>query len=146
MKRTHLIPLLCAWLGLVAVPFGTAQTSGASGTLQGVVLNAATGKYVEGAAVLLEGINRSERTDSQGNFTFGGLPAGSYKVLVDSAGVSRGEARVNVTAGQTATVTLRLESEVVAMQPLMVTAQVEGQAQSLNLQKNAENMRNVVSE
>ncbi len=146
MKRTYRLLFLCTWIGLAFTRLATAQPPTSSGTLQGIVLNAATGKYVEGAAVVLEGMNRSERTDSQGNFTFGGLPSGSYKVLVDAAGASRGEARVNVTAGQTATVTLRLESEVVAMQPLMVTAQVEGQAQSLNLQKNAENMRNVVSE
>ena len=146
MNRKNLVCIFCAWLGLAVFTLGSAQTSPASGTLHGVVLNGATGRYVEGAAVVIEGANRSELTDSQGNFSFGGLAAGRYKVLVDSAGVSRGEATVQVAAGQSATVTLRLESEVIAMQPLMVTAQAEGQAQSLNLQKNAENIRNVVSE
>lgn len=141
MPRRFLAAL--AALTAAALP---AQTTPLSGSLQGVVFNGATGRYVEGAAVTLEGANRSERTDSQGNFAFGGLATGRYKILVDSAGTTGAQAAAEVTAGQTASLAIRLQSDIVAMQALMVTAQAEGQAQSLNLQKNAENIRNVVSE
>jgi TonB-dependent receptor len=146
MKRKNFFRLISFGLGLAIVPWSHAQTAAAAGTLQGVVVNAATGNFVQGAAVVLEGANRTELTDSQGKFTFGGVPAGHYRLSVESAGVSRGAAMTDVRAGQIASVTVRMESDVVAMQPLMVTAQAEGQAQSLNLQKTAENMRNVVSE
>ncbi len=148
MKPAHRFASLLLSLGLLLAPGASrlsAQTPGATGTLQGVVLNSATGHYVEGAEVVLESANRTERTDSQGRFSFAGLPAGRYKVVAEPAGASRAEASAEVGAGRTSTVMLRLESEIVAMQPLMVTGQVEGQAQSLNIQKTSENIRNVVS-
>ncbi len=146
LKPKSLFALIGAWLGLAGAPQASAQAPAPTGSVQGIVLNAATGRYVEGADVTLDGGTRTERTDSQGRFAFGGVPAGAHRVVVDSTGTNRGEVSVDVSAGQTASVTLRLQSEIVAMQALMVTAQAEGQAQSLNLQKNAENMRNVVSE
>ena len=146
MKAKGILRLLTAALCLAISPILPAQANLPTGSVQGTVVNAATGRYVQGAAVLLDGATRSERTDSQGRFSFGGVAPGHHRVIVDSTGVTRGDVAVEVVASQTATVTVRLESEVIAMQPLMVTAQAEGQAQSLNLQKNAENMRNVVSE
>lgn len=146
MKSKNPLALFGAWLALLGSPAAAAETSANAATLHGVVVNAATDNYVAGASVLLEGPNRTERTDSQGRFTFGGVSAGRHRVVVDSLGVGRTETSVELTPGQSATITVRLQSEVVAMAPLMVTAQVEGQAQSLNLQKNAESIRNVVSE
>ena len=121
----------------------SAQTA-ASGAIRGTVLNEATGNYVEGAVVTLNGTSRPEMTDSRGLFYFAGLAPGTWRLTARSAGSSPGEAAVEVAAGQTAAVTLRLGSEVVALEKLMVTAQAEGQAQALNVQRNAENIRKVV--
>lgn len=146
MKPRNLFSVLGALLTLVLTPTAPGQTPAPTGSLSGTVVNAATGNFISGADISLAGVERSERTNSQGRFTFGGLPVGAYRVLVDFAGATRAEARVEVAAGASATITVSLVSDVVAMQPLLVTAQVEGQALSLNLQKNAENFRNVVSE
>src|SRR4051812_10618232 len=124
-------------------PLLSAAENTAAGTVSGVVLNSANGHFVQGAAVTLEGTTRTEQTNSQGAFVFGGVAAGHYTVSADASGASRGMATVDVTAGQTAKIAITLNADVVAMQPLIVTAQVEGQAQSLNLQKNAANFRNV---
>src|SRR5678815_1965242 len=120
LKPKSLFALIGAWLGLAGAPQASAQAPAPTGSVQGIVLNAATGRYVEGADVTLDGGTRTERTDSQGRFAFGGVPAGAHRVVVDSTGTNRGEVSVDVSAGQTASVTLRLQSEIVAMQALMV--------------------------
>jgi TonB-dependent receptor len=132
-------------IGLCASTSLPAQT-GSTGAIRGAVVNDATGNFVEGAVVMLAGSSRREVTDSRGSFYFGGVPAGVGRLTARSAGNSPGEATVAVTAGGTTAVTLRLGSEVVAMERLMVTAQAEGQAQALNVQRNAENIRKVVSQ
>jgi TonB-dependent receptor len=141
LPRIHLLlPLL-----LLALP-GLRAQSATTGAIRGTVVNEATGNYVEGAVVTLAGSSRTEITDSRGLFHFGALPPGEHRLTARSAGNSPGEATVPVAAGLTASVTLRLGSELVAMEKLMVTAQAEGQAQALNVQKNSENIRKVVSQ
>lgn len=125
--------------------FAVAQTA-SSGAIRGIVVNDATGNFVEGAVLTLAGTNRSAVTDSQGRFHFGTLPPGEYRLRAAAAGNSNAEIPVAVGPGLTATTTVRLGSEIVAMEKLMVTAQAEGQAQALNVQKNSENIRKVVSQ
>lgn len=138
-------PLLPGLFSLVLAAVVAAQTP--PGAIRGVVVNQATGGYVEGAEVTLEGTpSRSALTDTQGAFYFGGVAAGTHSLRVDSAGAQTSRTSVEVASGVTGAVTIRLVSEVVHLQPLMVTAQAEGQAQSLNLQRTAENLMHVVSE
>jgi TonB-dependent receptor len=131
---------------LFALNTGLAQTSEA-GALRGVVTNEATGAFVEGAEVTLEATPaRTDITDSQGRFFIGGVAPGSYRLRVVSAGSAILDSTATLPAGATQNLNLSLKSDIVRLEPLMVTAQAEGQAQSLNLQRNAENIRNVVSE
>jgi TonB-dependent receptor len=117
----------------------------ATASLRGVVVNDATGNFVQGAQLSLVGTTRTAVTDSQGRFHFGALPPGDYRVRTESAGSEAKEFALNVVPGTTVPVTLRLGSEIIAMERLMVTAQAEGQAQALNFQKNSENIRKVAS-
>lgn len=134
----HLLSLLAS-LALTAA-------ESRNGLIRGTVRNEATGNYAVGAVVSIAGSSRIEATDSRGEFLFAGLEPGEYRLTARSAGNSPGEATVVVTAGATATTILTLGSEVIAMEKLMVTAQAEGQAQALNVQRNAENIRKVVSQ
>ena len=138
--------ILAALVWWLTLTIGRAQSSEA-GSIRGVVTNEATGAFVEGAEVTLDATPaRSDVTDSQGRFFIGGVAPGSYRVRVTSAGSTPLESPVTVQARATQPLSLALKSDIVSLQPLMVTAQAEGQAQSLNLQRNAENIRNVVSE
>ena len=122
-----------------------AQTSDA-GAVRGTITNDATGAFVEGAAVTLESIpSRSDVTDSQGSFFIGGVAPGKYRIRVESAGYTMAEISVTIPARDSQTVAIALKSDIISLEPLMVTAQAEGQAQSLNLQRNAENIRNRTS-
>ncbi|HEY1107033.1 MAG TPA: TonB-dependent receptor, partial [Opitutaceae bacterium] len=80
-----------------------------------------------------------------GAFHFGAVAPGDYRVQALSVGNSVGEVSVTVGPGLVAPVTVRLGSEIVAMEKLMVTAQAEGQSQALNRQKNSENIRKIAS-
>jgi TonB-dependent receptor len=125
---------------------GHAQPSGV-GSIRGVVTNEATRTFVEGATITLDTTPaRAAVTDSQGAFFLGGVAPGTFRLRVESAGSSPSEQSVTISAGQTQTLSIAMRSDIVSLQPVMVTAQAEGQAQSLNLQKAAENIRNVVSE
>ena len=134
----------CAGIFSLAVFGGgevAAQTPG-TGSIRGTVVNEATRTFVEGATVTLDGTPpRTAVTDSQGAFFIGAVPAGAHRLRVESSGASAADVAVSVEGGATKTVPVQLASEIVRLQPVMVTAQVEGQAQSLNLQKNAENVR-----
>jgi TonB-dependent receptor len=135
--------LLSWWFG---PSFGFAQSSD-PGALRGVVTNEATGAFLEGAEVTLEATPvRTDVTDTQGRFFIGGVAPGSYRLRVVSAGSATLVSTATVSARATQSLNLALKSDIVRLEPLMVTAQAEGQAQSLNLQRNAENIRNVVSE
>ena len=131
---------------LLSLCWPLAAQTGSTGALRGTVVNEATGNYVEGAVLTLTGTNRTAVTDSQGRFHFGALPPADYRLRAEAAGNSPGELTVRVTAGATAPALVRLGSEIIAMEKLMVTAQAEGQAQALNVQKNSENIRKVVSQ
>ena len=136
---------LAGLAGLIGLLTPAHAQSVATASLRGVVLNEATGNFVQGARLSLVGTTRTAITDSQGNFLFGALAAGDYRLRVDSAGTDAKEFPVTVLAGMTAPLTLRLASEIIAMEKLMVTAQAEGQSQALNFQKNSENIRKVAS-
>jgi TonB-dependent receptor len=134
--------LLC----LTCTTSAHAQSSSAGG-IRGVVTNEATRAFIEGATVTLDTMPaRTTVTDSQGSFFIGGIAPGDYRLRAESAGSNASEFAVTIVSGATQTLAIALKSDIVSLQPVMVTAQAEGQAQSLNLQRAAENIRNVVSE
>ncbi|MBC7366423.1 MAG: carboxypeptidase regulatory-like domain-containing protein [Undibacterium sp.] len=104
----------------------------ATGAIRGVVINDAAGNYVQGARLSLTGTACNGITDTQGRFLFGALPHGDYRIRAESVGNDAGELTVYVTAGATIPATLRLGSEVIDLEKLMVTGQAEGQAQALS--------------
>ena len=53
------------------LPFCAPAQTAPAGAIRGVVVNDATGNFVEGAVLTLAGTNRSAVTDSQGRFHFG---------------------------------------------------------------------------
>jgi hypothetical protein len=70
------------------------------------VTDASTGQPVTGATVIAPGL--SVTSGSDGGYTLGGLPAGSYQVSVSGYGYQSQSQTVTVTANQTATQDFRL--------------------------------------
>ncbi len=83
--------------------------------LEGVVLNEETGEPIPGASVSVRtGPNTQQgpiRTDSQGRFTFTGLPEGTLTLLVSASGFIGRRLRVDTSATQPASAKVHLKPE-----------------------------------
>src|ERR1051326_3413379 len=92
--------LMLAGLSLLAGP-ASAQPSG-SGSVEGRVLNANNGSYLDNARVTAEGTNLEAQSNSFGDFRLAGVPAGDVKVTVFYTGLAPQTQVVKVTAGGSA--------------------------------------------
>lgn len=86
MHTSYLTLIGLSWLFLFSFS-GThptpSQTDTGSGTLSGVVTDAASGKPVEGVRVVLQGSNVATATGSDGRYHFVKLAAGNYDIMFE---------------------------------------------------------------
>lgn len=122
-----------------------AQTAAAPGTITGRVLNEATGNYLEGASVSVEGTAHATFTSRTGDFVLSGLTPGEHVLRVTYAGLDPSTATVRVTAGGTVERVIALTSEVYRLEPFAVAGVREGNAAAIMKQKNAGNVTNMIS-
>src|SRR5690554_4657723 len=112
--------------------------------LRGRVVND-RGAFMGDVTVRLDGSNRETATDSQGNFRFENIPAGSYQVLVSYLGYEQQQitAQVSQTGGQSLEFTLvpSTVSEIIVYGSSMRDAQ----ARALNAQRNADSIKSILS-
>jgi TonB-dependent receptor len=134
-------------LGLVffLLPFYSLTVSAAapSGTIQGSVVDTAQA-ILRGATVTLDSGTATVTSDSQGQFTIPNVPSGEHKLTVSYVGFTPATAKVTVAAGQTAraNVVMNVASET---EQIIVTAErAHGEAESINEEKNADNILNVL--
>lgn len=149
------LSLLLACLGLLAplnLPAQDASTG--TGTIEGRVLNADTGKYVSRARVTVEGTNIESFTNSFGEYTLTNVPAGLASVKVYYTGKAPQTAEVVVAEGGTAQQDFSLAREaartddgaVVLEEFVVDTERFESAAQlAINEERFAPNIKNVVS-
>jgi uncharacterized membrane protein len=79
-------------------------------TIQGTVLNQNTRNFLERAVVQVPDTSFQALTDRDGTFRISGLPAGTYTVRADYAGLEQVSKSVTVTADQTVRVDFELTS------------------------------------
>jgi hypothetical protein len=96
--------LLFPWLSLTV-----ARAAGASGTITGIVSNAATGDLLAGARVQVNGTAGETTSERGGGFTLS-APAGAQTLIVSFSGLETNRLAVTVPAGGTATVEAKLEA------------------------------------
>jgi len=98
-------PLRAICLAVCAVAVAssaTAQPAPGSGRLEGIVVRE-DGSGVGGVLVLIEELGKSELTDVNGRYAFGGIPAGTYRLLSALGPQSLQQSGVVVSAGTTTT-------------------------------------------
>ena len=127
-----------------AVGWGLAQPA-SSAVVRGVVTHVETGNFVENARVVVGDSKRSTLTDSSGSFRIGGIAPGQVTLRVESSGADLVSLDLNLAAGEDRKVDVTLDSRALMMDSITVTAQAEGQAQALNLQRSSQSIRKVVS-
>ena len=131
MRRVSLatrlsISLLVTLFALLPGQTGRAQDTGTgtareTGTISGSVTAESTGAAVVGAEVTVAGTPLGATVGSDGRYTIGLVPPGNYRVRARLIGYELAEiAGVVVTAGQTATVDLRLKPLPVTLQAVVV--------------------------
>ncbi|HVS50992.1 MAG TPA: TonB-dependent receptor [Opitutaceae bacterium] len=119
-----------------------AQTAG---SLTGTVLDAATGKFLEGATVSVEGTNIETTTEREGRFVLRDVPAGAHNVVVSYPGLETNTSSVTFGAS-TAPLNVRLGSgDVIKLSGVTVAGTKEGMAQAIALQRVAPNMKVVAA-
>ena len=154
MNLTSLLALFCGWLAVFSASPSVAKAASqaVTGAVAGRVFNTASGQYLEKARLTIVGTNRETFTDSEGNFRFVNLPAGTIKVTAFFTGLMPQTEVVVIAAGQTVQHDITFTpssktSEVVRLSKFLVEASREmtGAALAINEQRFAPNIKTVVS-
>ena len=135
--RTRFLPL---FLFLLAVSARAAEA-----VVTGSVSNAATGNLLEGARVEVPALGRVAFTDGTGRYVLTGLPAGEHALVVTYLGLDAARASVTAAAGARVERNFDLTTAIYRLDAFKVTGEREGDAAALTLQRNAENVKNVVA-
>jgi len=147
---------MLGWIALSltsAQPMNSAEVAGA-GVIEGRVLNASTGNYLNNARVALAGSSAEVLTNDNGEYRLVNVPVGDVRLRVSYSGfegksvglqvksdaVARQDFELRLPQGQAAS-----ERDVVKLERFLVEATtLSAQAAAINEQKNAPNIKNVV--
>jgi TonB-dependent receptor len=127
-------------LGLAYHPLGAQQQTG---EIRGRVTATATGEYLQGAQVVLEGTGHTAVVDRSGRYRLVRVPAGTHSMLVRYIGYVAARTQVTVKPGEVVEANVALEMSAVTLAPLEVTLQ-RGQAKALTAQQNSATITNMV--
>ena len=132
---------------VAAVMLMAAQTLFAqgSGTLNGRVLDKATGEALVGANVLVVNTNLGAAADIDGKFTIHNMPAGRQTLKISYVGYNSTTVDVTITENATIEQDIRLVPGTVIGETVVITAQAKGQLASINEQLASTSIINVVS-
>jgi len=118
--------VLCIGISLVALAtLGSRNLAAQQASFAGTILNEVGEKPVANVEIVLEGMNRSVRSDSAGNFVFTGLPAGKFTVLVRQLGFEPLRTEFTLGATQKFEVDLLIKPAVTQLQNVDVKAATE---------------------
>lgn len=151
MTRPHLLGLISAGLvlaTLIPLPVPAAdsgRSAQSAASFSGRVQHAATGAYLEGATVTVEPGGQSTLTSRDGSFYFPALPPGDYRFAVSYTGLDTQTLPLALAAGQAATREVALTAQIYAMEKFTVAGEREGNALAITQQRNAPNVKNVIS-
>lgn len=109
-------------LAAVAVTFGVAPLAAQNtGSIRGTVTAAAGNRPLAGAQVSIPGTGLGSLTNNSGQFLIVNVPAGPHTVRVQMIGYGTAEHPVNVSAGETAALTVTLREAAIALDEVVVT-------------------------
>ncbi|HUR57806.1 MAG TPA: TonB-dependent receptor [Opitutaceae bacterium] len=114
-----------------------------AGVITGQVSNRATGAFLEGARVELG--SQSVLTDREGRFVITGVPSGSHRLSVTYTGLDAQSVPVQLAGGERAVADVALTSEIYSLAPFNVSGEREGNALAITQQRNAANVKNILS-
>ena len=110
-----------AMLAAAAVLWSAPAPAQATGAVEISVVDAAGGGPLEAAVVRIQGLETGGMSDAEGRLTLPDVPAGTHVIEVELIGYSAAAATVEVAAGETTTVELRLEASTLLLGETVVT-------------------------
>ena len=131
---------LLAFFILFAAPALLAQTS-----LTGTVSNAATGRTLEGARVAIPSLSREAVTDGQGGYRFDDLTPGNIVLSISYTSLDPMDIPLTLTAGTPTRRDVQLTAAIYKLDKFVVAGEREGNALAITRQRQADNVKNVVS-
>jgi len=129
-------------------PGGTTTGESAAGVrvvLTGVVLNAATGRTLEGARVALPAAGRETLTDGEGVYRFNDLAPGTVQLTASYTGLNPVDLAVDLAPEPIQRRNIELTSDIYRLGTFVVAGEREGSALAVTLQKKSAGVKNVVS-
>ena len=112
-------------------------------SISGYVTDAAGG-VLQGAAISVQPGSFSTVSDTQGQFTIANLAPGEYRVTVSYSGFAPFTTTIKLIAEQRASIDISMKVAA-ANQSVMVHADLQGEAEQIQIQKTSENIVNVLS-
>jgi iron complex outermembrane receptor protein len=137
---------LVAFLALLHfAAFATRVAAAEASVIAGTISNAATGNLLEGAKVTVKQLGLAAFADETGRFVLSGVPAGTHELEVTYIGLDPARSVVTVAPGTRVERNFDLTTGIYKLDAFKVTGEREGDAAALTLQRNAENLKNVVA-
>src|SRR5437667_1402498 len=127
---------------LLSLPDGSAAQEHKGG-ISGRVTDNSAG-VLQGAQIELQPKNVSLASNGQGEFFINDLEPGNYTIAVTYVGFKASTTQVNVVAGQTANVEVKLEVESQNLQVLVTAERAYGEAEAVNRERSADNIVQVL--
>ena len=117
------------------------------GTITGTISDQVTKGFLPGAAVILEGTKYNAQTGNDGQYRLSGVEPGTYTLHVTYIGYDEYTAEVTMgDSGTTVNKSFEMSPSFAIMEEVTVKGARFGQSKSLNDQKEAVNIKNVISE
>ncbi|CAN5501191.1 TonB-dependent receptor [soil metagenome] len=138
------------WLMMTIMPisvlilFSANVVAQTSGNIKGQVMGA-EGSALPGASVTIKGTTRGTSTNLSGIFELPDVKDGNYTLTVNYMGYKSAESQVTVTGGKTTIKDFTLVLSNMTLAGVTISAIAEGQQKALNQQRNADNIKQVVS-
>lgn len=121
-----------------------AQQPGSNALLKGTVSDAVNHSRLAGASVKVTGTSNGTAADLNGQFALYAKP-GKVSLQVSFLGYRDTVVAVTLQAGEVTNIGIDLSSGSVQLSSVITTGYLQGQAKALNQQKNADNIKNIIS-
>ncbi len=112
--------------------------------LKGTVLDAINRSKLSGASVKIMGSTGGTTADLNGQFSLY-LSPGKNQLSISYLGYRDSSISVDLQPGSVSVITIELTSDATQLRGVVVSGFLQGQARALNQQKNADNIRNIIS-
>jgi len=146
MLKYKIVNKLCLFSLMIILLISQNTFSQSTGKIVGKVTEASSGTPLAYANVIVLNTLIGASTDIQGNFTISGIAPGNYKIKASYLGYQEEITDVTVQPNNTQNINFSLKETTEKLEDVVVYGQLtRGQAKALNEQKNAPNIKNIVS-